>query len=85
MAKIVAGAGGGGACHRRPGRDRRLRRRPVPARCRPAGLCGSTGGGTPRWTVEPDAGAPSTPNVLKQSGIGAFPWCVKQGTALADG
>ncbi|MEI7870996.1 MAG: hypothetical protein WCK95_02705 [Alphaproteobacteria bacterium] len=52
----------------------------------PAGwLCGSTGGGAPRWTVEADAGAPSPPNVLKQSGRAPFPWCVKQGTALADG
>src|SRR5882757_9313230 len=52
----------------------------------PAGwICGSTGGGTPRWTVEADPSAPSPPNVLKQSGSGPFPWCVKQGTALADG
>src|SRR5258707_13368585 len=52
----------------------------------PAGwTCGGTGGGAPRWSVEADAGAPSPPNVLKQSGSGAFPWCVKQGTALADG
>ena len=57
-----------------------------PAGALPAGwVCGSTGGGAPRWSVEADAGAPSTPNVLKQSGKGAFPWCVKQGTALADG
>jgi hypothetical protein len=52
----------------------------------PAGWqCGSTGGGTPRWTVETDASAPSKSNVLKQSGSGTFPWCVKTGTALADG
>jgi len=57
-----------------------------PAGALPAGwVCGSTGGGAPRWAVEADAGAPSAPNVLKQSGKGAFPWCVKQGTALADG
>ena len=57
-----------------------------PAGALPAGwVCGSTGGGAPRWSVEADAGAPSAPNVLKQSGKGAFPWCVKQGTALADG
>jgi hypothetical protein len=48
-------------------------------------MCGSTGGGAPRWTVEADASAPSPPNVLKQSGAGTFPWCVKQGTALVDG
>lgn len=52
----------------------------------PAGwICGSTGGGAPRWAVEADSGAPSKPNVLKQSGSGTFPWCVKQGTALVDG
>ncbi len=52
----------------------------------PAGwACGSTGGGAPRWAIEADASAPSPPNVLKQSGSGAFPWCVKQGTAIADG
>lgn len=52
----------------------------------PAGwLCGSTGGGSPRWTVEADANAASPPNVLKQSGSGPFPWCVKQGASLADG
>ena len=52
----------------------------------PAGwVCGSTGGGAPRWTVEADAKAASPPNVLKQSGSGPFPWCVKQGTSLADG
>jgi len=52
----------------------------------PAGwMCGSTGGGAPRWAVEADASAPSKPNVLKQSGSGTFPWCVKQGTAIVDG
>jgi hypothetical protein len=52
----------------------------------PAGwTCGSTGGGAPRWLVEADATAPSRPQVLKQSGKGPFPWCVRQGTALADG
>ena len=47
--------------------------------------CGVTGRGNPRWTVEPDPGAPSPPNVLKQTGVGTFPWCVKGGTSLADG
>jgi len=52
----------------------------------PAGwLWGSTGGGAPRWTVEVDASAPSPPNVLKQSGKAPFPWCVREGTSLADG
>jgi hypothetical protein len=52
----------------------------------PAGwICGSTGGGAPKWIVEADAGAPSGPHVLKQIGRAPFPWCVKQGTALVDG
>jgi hypothetical protein len=52
----------------------------------PAGWeCGSTGGGSPRWTVEADPSAPSKSNVLKQSGSGTFPWCVKTGTNLTDG
>ena len=45
---------------------------------------GVTGAGTPRWSVERDATAPSAPNVLKQSGRGAFPWCVKD-ASVADG
>ena len=52
----------------------------------PAGwTCGSTGGGTPKWTVEAEAGAPSGANVLKQAGRAPFPWCVKQDTSLANG
>jgi len=46
---------------------------------------GVTGRGSPRWTVESDATAPSKSNVLKQSGRGDFPWCVKSDTNLADG
>ena len=46
---------------------------------------GVTGSGSPKWTIEQDATAPSAPNVLKQSGSGTFPWCVKQGMAFADG
>ena len=45
---------------------------------------GVTGSGSPRWSVERDATAPSAPNVLKQSGRGTFPWCVKD-ASLADG
>ncbi|MBC8023148.1 MAG: hypothetical protein H7Y14_08525, partial [Burkholderiales bacterium] len=45
---------------------------------------GVTGGGAPRWSVERDATAPSAPHVLKQSGRGAFPWCVKD-ALVADG
>ena len=48
-------------------------------------IAGVTGAGAPQWTVEADPSAPSKPNVLKQSGMGAFPWCVRKGTALTDG
>lgn len=51
----------------------------------PGWFCGVTGTGSPRWTVEADPSAPSAPNVLRQSGSGTFPWCVKRGTSLADG
>ena len=52
----------------------------------PAGwIAGVTGKGAHRWTVETDGGAPSAPNVLRQSGVGDFPWCVKTDVALADG
>ena len=52
----------------------------------PAGwTCGVTGRGSPKWTVEADATAPSKPNVLKQSGTGTFPWCAKKGVAISDG
>ena len=49
--------------------------------------CGSTGGGAPRWTVEPEAApaAAGTHQLLKQSGRGKFPWCVKTASSLADG
>ena len=52
----------------------------------PAGwTCGVTGSGSPRWAVAADPSAPSKPNVLKQTGSGTFPWCVKSGTSLSDG
>jgi hypothetical protein len=52
----------------------------------PAGwIAGVTGQGAGRWSVETDASAPSKPNVLKQSGRGDFPWCVRQGASVADG
>lgn len=52
----------------------------------PAGWqCGSAGSGTAQWAVARDASAPSPPNVLRQSGRAAYPWCVRQDTALADG
>ncbi|MBI5771237.1 MAG: hypothetical protein HZA93_25915 [Verrucomicrobia bacterium] len=52
----------------------------------PAGWTATkTGSGTPKWTVEPDATAPSKPNVLKQSGEATYPLCLHAGTALRDG
>ena len=52
----------------------------------PAGwLAGVTGQGAHRWSVETDRSAPSKPNVLKQSGRGDFPWCIRLGTSIADG
>jgi hypothetical protein len=52
----------------------------------PAGWrSGVTGRGSPRWSVEADSSAPTRPNVLKQSGSGTFPWCVRPDVALADG
>jgi hypothetical protein len=57
-----------------------------PAGGLPAGWrAGVTGRGTPKWTVEADASAPSKPNVLKQAGSGTFPWCVLPQASLADG
>lgn len=46
---------------------------------------GVTGKGHPKWVVELDPTAPSKPNVLKQSGEGTFPWCVKKDVSIADG
>jgi hypothetical protein len=51
----------------------------------PGWRAGVTGRGAPKWSVEADASAPSKPNVLKQSGSGTFPWCVKQDASLTDG
>ena len=52
----------------------------------PAGWeCGVTGKGTPRWSVQADATAPSGPQVLQQSGSGTFPWCVKKDVSFVDG
>jgi hypothetical protein len=47
--------------------------------------CGVTGRGNPRWTVDADRSAPSAPNVLRQSGSGTYPWCVKKSASLAGG
>jgi len=52
----------------------------------PAGWrSGVTGRGSPIWVVEADATAPSKPNVLRQSGSGTFPWCVRPDASLSDG
>jgi hypothetical protein len=52
----------------------------------PAGwTAGVTGKGAHHWAVESDADAPSAPNVLRQSGVGDFPCCVKKDVTLADG
>lgn len=48
-------------------------------------MCGVTGRGSPKWLVEADGTAPSKPNVLKQSGQGTFPWCVRKDVSLVDG
>src|SRR5262249_23500466 len=48
-------------------------------------VCGVTGKGSPIWKVEADGSAPSQPNVLKQSGSGTFPWCVKKDASIKDG
>ena len=48
-------------------------------------VCGVTGSGVSRWTVEADADAPSKPNVIKQSGVGDFPWCALKAVSTADG
>jgi hypothetical protein len=52
----------------------------------PAGWkSGVTGRGAPKWTIDKDETAPTPPNVLKQSGSGTFPWCVKANTAIENG
>jgi hypothetical protein len=51
----------------------------------PGWTCGVTGKGAPHWAVAADAGATSKPNVLRQSGTGTFPWCVKKDASAADG
>ena len=44
-----------------------------------------TGKGETRWTIEKDATAPSSPNVLKQSAEGTYPICLRNGTSIKDG
>ena len=47
--------------------------------------CGVTGKGSPTWKVEADTSAPSEQNVLKQSGSGTFPSCIKPSVRNTDG
>src|SRR5438093_1702768 len=52
----------------------------------PAGWTATkTGSGNAKWTIEKDDTAPSTPNVLKQSGTATYPVCFKDDTNLKDG
>lgn len=51
----------------------------------PEWVCGVTGSGGSRWTVEASADAPSKPNIARQSGVGDFPWCALKGASMADG
>src|SRR5690349_25035263 len=51
----------------------------------PGWTTGVTGRGESRWSVESDSTAPTKPNVLKQSGVGDFPWAIRNGTKVADG
>jgi len=44
-----------------------------------------TGHGEPMWTVEKNDTAPSSPNVLQQSGEAAYPVCIFDNTLLKDG
>jgi hypothetical protein len=46
---------------------------------------GVTGSGAAKWAIAADESAPSKPNVLRQSGVGAFPWAVLRGTAIENG
>jgi hypothetical protein len=57
----------------------------IPGSIPPDWTCGVTGRGSPLWRIESDSSAPSQPNVLKQSGSGTFPWCVKKAVSIADG
>jgi hypothetical protein len=44
-----------------------------------------TGRGTPKWTVEEDASAPSKSKVVRQSGQATYPLLLKNGTRVKDG
>jgi len=58
----------------------------TPVGALPAGwLAGVTGKGNPKWAVVHDYKALSESNVLKQSGEGAFPWCVNTKAIIKNG
>ena len=44
-----------------------------------------TGQGTPKWSVEEDASAPSKSKTVKQSGRATYPLLLKNGTNVKDG
>ncbi|MGQ0523758.1 MAG: hypothetical protein ACT4P8_08885, partial [Betaproteobacteria bacterium] len=56
-----------------------------PGTAPPDWTTGVTGHGESRWSVEGDSTAPTRPNVLKQCGVGDFPWAIKNDTKIADG
>jgi len=84
MKKTVVAMGGllaaGGALGQTIGFDTE-----TPGTLPPGWEQGVTGKGAPRWAVRQDASAPSAPNVLQQSGSGAFPWCVLRASSLDSG
>jgi hypothetical protein len=47
--------------------------------------CAVTGTGKPKWNIEKDTSAPSSSQILKQSGEGNFPWCVIDKAQLENG
>ena len=57
----------------------------APGMLPPGWTQGVTGRGSARWEVQYDPSAPSKPNVLRQSGVGAFPWAVRRDTSIEDG
>ena len=46
---------------------------------------GVTGKGNPKWSVEADDTTPGKPTILKQSGEGTYPYCVKKDVSIKDG
>ena len=51
----------------------------------PEWTCGVTGSGSARWAIGTERDAPSWPNILKQSGVGDFPWCALKGASIENG